>query len=202
MRPERTRRAAGRGSSIRRAVGLAAAAVIGSASGVAASPEPGGGAPAAVAPATVPSTEGSVLAAPDNPFDLTEEQRTRIGEIVMESGVHAGRLKRDLAEARADLKQSLEAPEPDFDEVMRGVERVGQLEIDLRKHQIATLMSLRALLTEDQREVLTRFLRAATEREQQRAAARAMEPGGEPGATAPDHVTSEIPGAMEAAASR
>ncbi len=200
MRPDPKRRARSRSLAVTAAVvALAFCSVFGSVS-TAATPTPDAaeGGPATPAPAA--DTSGSVLAAADNPFDLSDEQQARIDEIVAQSGVRAQQLKRDLADARADLKQSLDAPEPDFDEVMQGVDRVGQLEIDLRKHQIATLMSVRALLTDDQRAVLIRFLEAASAQEQKQAAAAGEGDDREP--RLPDHITSEIPAAVEAAATR
>jgi len=158
-------------------------------------------APEAGRKATPSATAGdeSVLRAADNPFDLSDDQRERIAQIVSESGEHANRLKRELADARADLKTTLDAPEPDFDEVMRGVERVGRLETEVRKHQIATLMSLRAILSPEQRDALTEFLRAAAGHQQGRPSPDATAEARPPGE--PARVTSNVPAAAETPAS-
>lgn len=100
---------------------------------------------------------GSVLQSPENPLSLSDEQRIRIGEIIALSNQFAVALKAELDDARADLKRKLDEPTPDFDAVMSDVERVGQLETQLRKHQIATLMSLRAQLSDEQRTGLMRL---------------------------------------------
>jgi len=115
--------------------------------------------PPGVAEPVTPPAEGSVLHAPSNPIALTDAQRARIGEILDESRAYAELLKAELEDARGDLKHELDQREPDFDDVMREVERVGELETRLRKHQIATLMSLRALLSQDQLAGLTRLFK-------------------------------------------
>lgn len=104
-----------------------------------------------------PPADGSVLHAPSNPISLTEAQRARIAEILEESRAGAQRLKAELEDARGDLKRELDQREPVFDDVMREVDRVGALETNLRKHQIATLMNLRALLSQDQLSGLTQL---------------------------------------------
>ena len=77
-------------------------------------------------------------------------------------------IKAQLVDARADLNRKLNSAEPDFDEVMREADRVGALETQLKKHQLATLMSLRALLSPDQREGITRVFEIVSARERAR----------------------------------
>lgn len=129
----------------------------------------------------LPSASGSVLDAPGNPLSLSDAQRDRIQEIVTESQAYAGLLKSELDAARSDLKRQLDQPDPDFDAVMRDVDRIGELETRLRKHRIATLISLRAVLSPDQRAGLTQIFRTAPRR------------GGAPATAAP-----EAPGAAPA----
>ena len=109
--------------------------------------------------------EASVLRSPGNPLQLTDAQRERIQEIMTESRTHADQIKAQLVDARADLNRKLNSAEPDFDEVMREADRVGALETQLKKHQLATLMSLRALLSPDQREGITRVFDIVSARE-------------------------------------
>jgi Spy/CpxP family protein refolding chaperone len=136
----------------------------------------------ASAPAALASTDDApemtpeaLLGARSTPLALSDAQRERIDQIVTESREYAELLKSELAEAQADLKRRLDGPDPDFDAVMREVDRVGELETRLRKHQIATLMSLRALLSPEQRAGLAKILRMASH--SSRATRRASAPG-------------------------
>jgi len=109
-----------------------------------------------------PTATDSLLRSAGNPLALSDAQRERIEQIVSESREYAELLKSELADAQTDLRRRLDGPDPDFDAVMREVDRVGELETRLRKHRIATLMSVRALLSPDQRAGLAKIFRMAS----------------------------------------
>jgi Spy/CpxP family protein refolding chaperone len=57
----------------------------------------------------------------------------------------------------AELREQLGADEPDEGVVMEQADIIGKLETDARKIRLRTMIRVRALLTEEQREKLVRF---------------------------------------------
>jgi Spy/CpxP family protein refolding chaperone len=67
------------------------------------------------------------------------------------------RLADALHALRVEMREQLGQDDPDRDAVMRLADRVGAAETALDKHRLATLLEIRALLTQDQRRELGRI---------------------------------------------
>ena len=70
--------------------------------------------------------------------------------------VYAGRrsgvdLRAQLEKARIDLHELMDQDAPDRTQVMEAIERVGTLQIKMKQHRIGIMLSVRGLLTPDQR---------------------------------------------------
>jgi len=88
---------------------------------------------------------------------LDDETRVRIREIADASRGDAERIRAELRERHAELRQLLGARTPDRDAIMRQAERIGAAKTESQKHRLRTMLQIRALLTPEQREVLVRL---------------------------------------------
>lgn len=68
-------------------------------------------------------------------------------------------LRTKLREARMTMRQLLSAETPDKAAVMKQVEIMGAIMTDLRKHRMATILEIRALLTPKQRQELIEIVK-------------------------------------------
>ncbi|MCH6563619.1 MAG: Spy/CpxP family protein refolding chaperone [Myxococcales bacterium] len=92
--------------------------------------------------------------------EKTGEIRAMLEESYAESeGIHA-----QLREARRSLHELLAEDLPDRDQVMKQVEKIGELEIKAEKHKLDTMLEVRAMLSEEQRAELVEIRREKRER--------------------------------------
>ncbi len=92
--------------------------------------------------------------------ETTGEIRTMFEESYAESEeIHA-----QLREAKRSLHGLLAEDLPDRDQVMKQVEKIGELEIKAQKHKLDTMLEVRAMLSEKQRAELVEIRREKRER--------------------------------------
>lgn len=123
------------------------------------------------------SEENSIFREAAEPLGLSPDQLERLESISAESREYAAQIQAELQAAREDMKKLLEVDEPDFAAVMAQADEIGLLETRMRKHHLATLLSLRAVLSADQRVGLIGFAKAAAARKQAERTAAAPPPG-------------------------
>ena len=75
----------------------------------------------------------------------------RMKELVYGTQESLIRQEADLKLARLRFTRTMDAEEPKLDDVMRGIEKVGGLETQLRKSRMRLMLSLRNLLSPEQR---------------------------------------------------
>jgi Spy/CpxP family protein refolding chaperone len=85
---------------------------------------------------------------------VNETVRHEISSISEKSEPRARDLHDQIHEARKALKNLLEQDSPDQQLVMQKVDEIGALEIQADKHRLETMLSIRALLTPEQRTAL------------------------------------------------
>jgi Spy/CpxP family protein refolding chaperone len=88
---------------------------------------------------------------------LDDEQRQAIRAIVDESRAEAEELHQQLRDAHKALRDLLEQESPNEAAVMKQAEKIGSLETAMHKHRLGALLRVRAVLTPEQREQLTRL---------------------------------------------
>jgi len=101
---------------------------------------------------------------PPHPHELIRDQAAELGideptvqsimTIAEQARPEMERLQGELQQAGQQLHVLLEAESPDREAIMRQVELVGEIQIDLQQHQIGTLLSIRALLSPEQLQAL------------------------------------------------
>ena len=133
--------------------------------------EDGSPAPSDAASDATANAEASFFREVAEPLGLTDEQVRRLEAISAESRKYAKEIKTELLAARADLHELLEQDEPELMAVMTIADEIGVLETRRRKHHLTTLLSMRALLTSEQRADLMPVFRETNKRK--RAAAKA-----------------------------
>lgn len=84
-------------------------------------------------------------------LEVDEETRGAIDEKFQASREQAEPLRAELHGRHVALREMLRADEPDREAVMAQAERIGELETGLRKLRLATLLEVRALLSDEQR---------------------------------------------------
>ena len=67
-------------------------------------------------------------------------------------------MKAKAEQARIDLQELMDADAPDEGAVMAKLETVGQLQIQVRKLRVGTMLKVRALLTPNQRKQLRKIM--------------------------------------------
>lgn len=82
---------------------------------------------------------------------VDEEVRNEIESISQASEIQAKEMHDQIHTSRKALRKLLEEDAPDPDLVMNQVEEIGALEIEADKHRLSTMLSIRALLTPEQR---------------------------------------------------
>lgn len=82
---------------------------------------------------------------------LDDQTREAIDEIVDESRKRAREIRGELRGLHQQMQELLAQESPDEAAVMRQAEAIGQAETELHKHRLGTLISIRALLTDEQR---------------------------------------------------
>ena len=85
---------------------------------------------------------------------VNETVRHEISNISDKSEPHARELHEQIHEARQVLRDLLEQDSPDQELVMQKVDEIGALEIQADKYRLETMLSIRALLTPEQRTAL------------------------------------------------
>jgi len=130
--------------------------------------------------------ESSIFREAAEPLGLSPEQLERLESISAESREYGAQIQAELQAAREEMKKLLEADEPEFAAVMAQADEIGLLETRMRKHHLATLLSLRAVLSADQRTGLIGYVKTATARKQtERAAAPTQGKPPDPAAASP-----------------
>ena len=88
---------------------------------------------------------------------VDQTKREEIATLSQTSEVRAGELHEQIHTARETLRGLLEQDSPDSDRVMNKVEEIGALEIEADKHRLTTMLSIRTLLTPEQRARLAKL---------------------------------------------
>lgn len=91
---------------------------------------------------------------------LDPETIAAIRAIVDSSEERAKELEAQSVRAHDALRALLSEDLPDESTVMKATDEVGRIETQLRKHRLATMLRIRALLTPEQRERLVEFRRS------------------------------------------
>ena len=84
-------------------------------------------------------------------LELTDEQLVEIRKLVFAARRGHITMEADLELARLELHEMLDADNPTRADVMKQIDKVGQLETQTRKHKIGVLLEVRALLSPEQR---------------------------------------------------
>ena len=95
---------------------------------------------------------------------VDQSRREEIASISKRSQVRAGELHEQIHIGRENLRSLLEQDAPDSDLVMKKVEEIGALETEASKHRLTTMLSIRALLTPEQRTELSQLHEAHRDR--------------------------------------
>ncbi|MFL2935234.1 MAG: Spy/CpxP family protein refolding chaperone [Myxococcota bacterium] len=82
---------------------------------------------------------------------VDETVRAEISSLSESSEVQARNMHQEIHDARKGLRGLLEEEAPDPALVMKQVDTIGALEIKADKHRLSTMLSIRALLTPEQR---------------------------------------------------
>jgi len=85
---------------------------------------------------------------------LTDEQRTRMRDIMDQQRRHAIQSRADLQIARLDLGKLMRADDPDASAIDAQIDKLARLRADLAKSRVASLMEAREVLTPEQRDQL------------------------------------------------
>ena len=88
---------------------------------------------------------------------LDDEALSAIRSIVEASKDTGDQLHAELRELHKGLKALLSQGTPDESAVMKQVDRIGAAEVAMHKHRLGTMLEIRALLTPEQREEMTRL---------------------------------------------
>jgi Spy/CpxP family protein refolding chaperone len=84
-------------------------------------------------------------------LELSPQDLDAIEKLMAQSAEGDKALRAGLSVEQAKMKLLLAAPEPDFDALMAQADLVGQIEIQITKHKLATLLKVGELFTADQR---------------------------------------------------
>lgn len=88
---------------------------------------------------------------------LEGETLSAIRSIVEQSKAKGDQLHARLHELREEMKALLAQSAPDEATVMKQIETIGAVETEMHKHRLGTMLEIRALLTPEQREEMTRL---------------------------------------------
>ena len=90
-------------------------------------------------------------------LDLDDETIAAIRGIVEESKGEGDQFQAKLRELHDEMKALLSQGTPDESAVMKQIETIGAVETEMQKHRLGTMLEIRALLTPEQREEMTRL---------------------------------------------
>jgi len=127
---------------------LALALASGSAAEGDRGPRPGPGGPPPGGPGGPP---GDRLERLVEGIDLDPETLATVDGLIDDARVKQRQLRRDLRAAHSRMRGLLETPEPDESAILGQAETIGQLETELSKSRLRTLLRVRAALPEDAR---------------------------------------------------
>ena len=88
---------------------------------------------------------------------LTDDQATRLRQITVETEKAAIKTKADLAVRRIELRELLQADNPDRDTVMKKVQEVSDLTGQLMQQHVQALLSAKTILTPAQQKKIREF---------------------------------------------
>jgi Spy/CpxP family protein refolding chaperone len=88
---------------------------------------------------------------------LNDETLSAIRSIVAESKDTGDQLHSKLRELHKGMKALLSQGTPDESAVMKQVDAIGAAEVEMQRHRLGTMLEIRALLTPEQREEMTRL---------------------------------------------
>ena len=88
---------------------------------------------------------------------LTDDQATRLHQIMVETRKAAIKTKADLAVRRIELRELLKADKPDRDTVMKKVQEVSDLTGQLMQQHVQALLSAKTILTPEQQKKIREF---------------------------------------------
>jgi Spy/CpxP family protein refolding chaperone len=90
-------------------------------------------------------------------LDLDDETLAAIRSIVAESKGEGDQFHTELRELHDQMKTLLSQDSPDESVVMKQIETIGAVETEMQKHRLGTMLEIRALLSPEQREEMTRL---------------------------------------------
>ena len=82
---------------------------------------------------------------------ISDDTLGQIKDIMYDGRRGSVDLRANLERARIDLHELMDQEDPNRSEVMAAIERVGTLQIKMKQHRAGILLSVRALLTPEQR---------------------------------------------------
>ena len=82
---------------------------------------------------------------------ISEETLSQIGVLVDEGRPEGRKLRRELRKQKKSMRQLMAGESPSEQEVMALVEKIGELETLVRKHEVSLLLKIQKLLTPAQR---------------------------------------------------
>jgi len=94
-------------------------------------------------------------------LNLDDETLSAIRGIVEASKGTGDQLHAKLRELHEGMKALLSQDAPDESAVMKQVDSIGVAEVEMHKHRLGTMLEIRALLTPEQREEMTRLREAS-----------------------------------------
>ena len=100
--------------------------------------------------------------------ELPPEVRSQIDALLDVSHSSRRGLHRELRGAREEMRELLEADDPQEDAILAQAEVIGRLQVSLEKDRLMTLLRIRALLTPQQRDSLTAALELRMQRRRER----------------------------------
>ena len=133
------------------------------------------------------SEEPSIFAEAAEPLGLTPDQVTKLERLSAESHEHASMLRAERRALQGELNDLLRQDEPSIDDVMAYADELGVLDTRIRKHHLASLLAVRAVLTPEQRRDVLVVVKQINDRrraERERASAGAETAAAEAGTAA------------------
>jgi Spy/CpxP family protein refolding chaperone len=85
--------------------------------------------------------------------------REKIKETAYAAEKEQIQIRAKLDTARLDLRRAMDATEPDVKKVIRQVEAVGALETEMKKARVRLMLTVRSMLTAEQRAKLQQIIR-------------------------------------------
>jgi Spy/CpxP family protein refolding chaperone len=111
-----------------------------------------------------PGHDGRRLEQAIDQLGLDAETRTAVFAAIDAGRPAARELRGQMRTAHDELRSLLDAPQPDAEQVMAQVEKVGALSTELRKQHLRTLLQVKAILGPEQSQKLDEALHQGHER--------------------------------------